>query len=85
MHLSSPFSVNLDQMFGSSLLANLVCIISSCVVATQPFGSSLLANLVCIISLCEVDNSKRLCVRIKFCEASIALKDSFSFLGSLVI
>ena len=35
MHPSSPFSVNLDQMFGSSLLANLVCIISSCVVATS--------------------------------------------------
>ena len=30
MHPSSLFSVNLDQMFGSSLLVNLVCIISSC-------------------------------------------------------
>ena len=35
MHPSSLFSVNLDQMFGSSLLVNLVCIISSCVVATS--------------------------------------------------
>ena len=35
MHSNSLFSVNLDQMFSSSLLANLVCIISSCVVATS--------------------------------------------------
>ena len=35
MHPSSLFSVNLDQMFGSSLLVNLVCIISLCVVATS--------------------------------------------------
>ena len=35
MHPSSLFSVNLDQIFGSSLLANLVCIISSCVVANS--------------------------------------------------
>ena len=35
MDPSSLFSVNLDQMFGSSLLVNLVCIISSCVVATS--------------------------------------------------
>ena len=35
MRPSSLFSVNLDQMFGSSLLVNLVCINSSCVVATS--------------------------------------------------
>ena len=35
MYSNSLFSVNLDQMFSSSLLANLVCIISSCVVATS--------------------------------------------------
>ena len=35
MHPSSPFSVTLDQMFGSTHLAHLVCIISSCVVATS--------------------------------------------------
>ena len=55
--------MNLGQMFGSSLLVNLVCIISSCVVAT----------------------SKRLCVRIKLQLISfMALKDSFSYFGSLV-
>ena len=35
MHPSSLFSVNLDKMFGSSLLENFMCIISSCVVATS--------------------------------------------------
>ena len=35
MHSNSLFTVNLDQMFSSSLLANLVCIISSCEVATS--------------------------------------------------
>ena len=35
MHPSSLFSVNLDQILGSSLLENFVCIISSCVVATS--------------------------------------------------
>ena len=65
MYPSSLFSVNLHHMFGSSLLVNLVCIISSCVVAT----------------------SKRLCVRIKLQMISLsihALKDSFSYFGSLV-
>ena len=35
MHPSSPFSVTLDQMFGSTHLAHLVWIISSCEVATS--------------------------------------------------
>ena len=35
MHPTSPFSVTLDQMFGSTHLAHLVCIISSCEVATS--------------------------------------------------
>ena len=35
MHPSSLFSVNIDQMFGSSLPENFMCIISSCVLATS--------------------------------------------------